>query len=52
MPMFFSDKKIKLNLGPAIKKAVENARNVKEKDPIYLEHVEKVQKIIKKRFWF
>lgn len=48
--MLFPDEKVKLNLGPAIKRAVERARYDKEKDPVYLEHVEKVQKVIKERF--
>lgn len=41
MPIFFPDKKIKLTLGAEIKRAVERARYDKEKDPVYLKHVEK-----------
>jgi len=47
----FPDKKTRENLGPIIKKEVERARFDKEGDPMYQDHVKKVQKFIKSRFW-
>jgi len=51
MPEFyFPDKKTRENLGPIIKKEAERARFDKDSDPMHLDHVKKVQKVLKKHF--
>ena len=51
MPNFsFPDKKTRENLGPIIKKEVERARFDKDSDPMYLDHIKKIQKVLKKHF--
>lgn len=53
MPMFsFPDKKLRENLGPIIKSELEKGKYKKEEDPVYLVHVKKVQKVLKKRFFW
>lgn len=52
MPMFsLPNKKLSKKLEPIIKRDYDRLKYVKEEDPVYRDHVEKIRKILKKRFW-
>ena len=53
MPMFsLPNKKLSEILAPILKKELEKRKYIKEEDPVYQDHVKKVQKILTKRFWW
>lgn len=51
LPMFsFPNKKLREKLGSLIKREVQKAKYNKDEDPVFQEHVKKVQEIKKKHF--
>ena len=46
------NKKLSKKLAPIIKENYEKWKYRKEEDPVYMDHIKKVKKILNGRFWW